>query len=57
MSELEQIAHDLAVALSALRMGRGQPNGIVDEAVQEALEAYDRYRSNEDSIVTTGEVS
>jgi hypothetical protein len=38
-------------------MGRGQPNGIVDEAVQEALEAYDRYRSNEDSIVTTGEVS
>jgi hypothetical protein len=57
MSELEQIAHDLAVALSALRMSRGLPNGIVDEAVQEALDAYDRYRMNEESIVRTGEVS
>jgi hypothetical protein len=51
IADLKEIARDLAVALSALKMSKGQPLGVIAEAVDDALNAYDEWSEKRDEDV------
>jgi hypothetical protein len=38
---MEVVAAELALALSCLRMTKGVSNGLIDQAVQDALDLYE----------------